>query len=271
MADFDRHLRFPGTINFRDMGGYETSDARRIKTGRLFRSGHLAHSEETAQQDVAALNISLVCDFRIDDERAAHPSQYQSDHEPTVKHLPVWPVGTPGVDNTAARMLSGDADFETALADQTNAYREFIRDQSSQFAGMFEAMLAIEHDAVLLHCSAGKDRTGIAAALLLSALGLPRDTVRHDYLLSLEGHGAREQTQFYVDRYWTAHIENHGTDPVCSQGDMHRLFSVQPEKIDAAFDEMESVAGSVEGYLRVTLGLDDDALTALRQRYVEPR
>ena len=96
MADLDRHLRFPGTINFRDMGGYQTSDGGRVRTGQLFRSGHLAHVEPDALSDIAKLNITLLCDFRVDDERAEHPNRYAEGHTPAVKHLPVWPSKTPG-------------------------------------------------------------------------------------------------------------------------------------------------------------------------------
>lgn len=267
MSGFDRHIRLPGTINFRDLGGYETVDGAKIKTGHLYRSGHLSHVETSVRNNIAALNISLVCDFRIDDERQEHPNRYAVGHAPMVKHLPIWPVRTPGVDSTVARLLSGEVDSETALKDQTDGYREFIRDQSSQFAALFAAMLANENSSVLLHCSAGKDRTGIASALLLTALGVSRKTVRSDYLLSAEGYGARAQTQFYVDKYWAEHLEKGSSKSACTPEDLHALFAVQPEKIDAAFDEMTKVCGSVDRYIKDILGVDEDALTTLRARY----
>ncbi len=236
---------------------------------QLFRSGHLAYADSSAQKDIAALDIGVVCDFRTDEEQQEHPNRYAEDHTPELISLPVWPIGTPGVDKTVARLLRGDADIDQALADQYCGYREFVREQSAQFAGMFQAVLKNNQRATLLHCSAGKDRTGIASALLLVALGVSQDDARADYLLSAEGHGAIAQTQFYVDKYWAAHISDHGTDPVCTQDEVHRLFSVQMEKIDAAFDEMERVAGSVDDYMRKTLGLTDQARAELLRRYVE--
>lgn len=270
MAEFDPHLRFPGTINFRDMGGYNTISGGRVRSKRLFRSGHLADIKTTSQTEIAQLGISLVCDFRIDDERNEQPNQYHMSWQPDSVHLPIWPIKTPGIDNTVARLLAGKVDTEKAITDQTSAYREFVRDQSSQFAKMFEVILAEKHRSILLHCTAGKDRTGIASALLLTALGVERDDIRRDYLLSVEGHGAQEQTQFYVDKYWAEHLTKHESKPRCTQDDVRHLFSVQAEKIDAAFDEMRVVAGSVEHYLRDALALTDTSIAELQHRYVEP-
>ncbi|MEQ8508921.1 MAG: tyrosine-protein phosphatase [Rhodospirillaceae bacterium] len=268
-VEFDPHHRLPGTINFRDLGGYNTTDGGIVITGRLFRSGHLAHAETESKSKIAALNISLVCDFRTAAERQEHLHQYADGHTPLLKSLPIWPVATPGVDNTVARLLRGDIDLETALIDQANGYREFVRDQSAQFAGMFTAILEQEYSGVLLHCSAGKDRTGIASALLLTALDVPFNDVRHDYLMSKRGYGATAQTQFYVDKYWDAHKNDFATEPTCSQADIHQLFSVQPVKIEAAFDEMKKISGSIDGYLSDRLGLKREARRALKQRYLK--
>ncbi len=268
-SGFDPHYRLPGTINFRDLAGYTTADGGQVQTGRLFRSGHLAHAEAESQVQIAALNIELVCDFRIDAEREEHPNHYADGHSPFLKPLPIWPVATPGIDNTVASLLRGEVDIETALIDQTAGYREFVREQSAQFAGMFNAILEREHSGILLHCSAGKDRTGIASALLLTALDVSFDNVRHDYLMSKDGHGAIAQTQFYVDKYWDAHKDAFEQEPACSQADVHQLFSVQPIKIDAAFDEMKKMSGSAKGYLSDVLGLTHDARDTLKRRYIK--
>lgn len=267
---FDRHLKLPGTINLRDMGGYTTEDGGRLRTDQLFRSGHLAYVEPDARAAIAELGISLVCDFRIDEERDEHPNRYAAGHDPIIKHFPVWPVGTPGVDNTVARLLRGEVDPQTALADQCSGYQEFVREQSDQFAGPFAALVDHAPSPMMMHCSAGKDRTGIAAALLLTCLGVSRADVVSDYLLSREGHGARDQTQYYIDLYWEAHCSSHDTAPAYTKDDVHALFSSQPEKINAAFDEMENVSGSVDGYIRDTLGVTDEMQRTLKHHYVEP-
>lgn len=269
MTASDRHIRLPGTINFRDMGGYATEDGGRVRLNRLFRSGHLSFADTSAQTDIAALNINMVCDFRTDDERREHPNQYAGGHTPVVNALPVWPVSTPGIDSTVGRLMRGEINVDRALSDQQNGYREFVRDQSEQFAKMFQAILGAQDDAVLLHCSAGKDRTGIASALLLTALGVSQSDALADYMLSAEGHGAVPQTQFYVDQYWTAHVSSHDSEPVCTVDDVHHLFSVQPGKIEAAFDEITIVGGSVDGYLSDVLDLSDASRQELRKRYVE--
>jgi len=266
MTDFDRHLRFPGTINFRDMGGYRTSDGEHVAQGRLFRSGHLAHAEDSALQEIADLNITLVCDFRIDDEREEHPNRYHDDHSTEIETLPIWPWKAPGADEAARKMMTGEISADEAAGYLGLGYREFVRDQSDRFAKMFSAILAGEHTALLIHCSAGKDRTGIGSALLLSTLGVSRSDVVADYMQSLDGQGAHAQTMFYVEKDWAAH---EGPEPACTKDDIVTLFSVHPSKIHAAFDEMEQVGGSVDGYIRDVLGVTDDARTELKKRYVE--
>lgn len=262
----DRHLRFPGTINFRDMGGYRTVDGNRVKMGRLFRSGHLAHTEPDARAAIAELGIGLVCDFRTDAERNEHPNQYAVDHTPIVKHLPIWPQKTPGSDIAAQKMLHGEIGTHEAGRYLGSGYREFARHQHERFAEVFSSVVKQGGSSALLHCSAGKDRTGIAAALLLHTLGVSRDDIVSDYMLSKEGQGAELQTRHYVDVEWLAFD---GT-PACTKEDIFDLFSVHTAKINAAFDEMENVAGSVDTYIRDTLGVTDEMQRALKRHYLEP-
>ena len=266
MTVFDRHLRFPGTINFRDMGGYATEDGGRVKRRHLFRSGHLAHVEDSALPEIAALNISLICDFRIDDEREEHPNRFHGSHSPDVRALSVWPISTPGVVVATQKMMCGEIRFEEAENMQGSGYREFVREQADKFAAIFSALLEAEHPAVLMHCSAGKDRTGIASAMVHSALGVSRKDAVADYMLSIHGQGARAQSLYYVNKTWE---DYGGPEPVCTKDDLLALFSSHPNKINAAFDEMEKVGGSVDGYIRNVLGVTDDARVELKRRYVE--
>lgn len=266
MESFDRHIRLPGTINLRDMGGYATADGGRVKTRRLFRSGHLAHADDDVLPEVAALNISLVCDFRIDEEREEHPNRYHDSHSPKTHALSVWPISTPGVHIATQKMLAGEISFAEAEGMQGLGYREFVREQSDKFASMFSAILEEDHPAILLHCSAGKDRTGIAAAMVHTALGISREDAVSDYLETAHGQGARAQSMFYVEKEWNEFgEENHA----CTKEDVLALFSAHPNKINAAFDEMGKVGGSVDGYIRDVLGVTDGAREELRQRYVD--
>ncbi|MFL2770836.1 MAG: tyrosine-protein phosphatase [Rhodospirillaceae bacterium] len=265
MTNFDRHLRLPGTINFRDMGGYSTKDGGHVAHGRLFRSGHMANLHEEALPRISALNISLVCDFRNDYEREQYPSRYYDNHLPVIETLPVWPDKSPKAHDAAQELLSGKISAKEAPDFLGLCYREFVRDQSKQFANLFSAVLADNHPVVLLHCSAGKDRTGIGSALLLSVLGVSRADVVADYMLSLYGHGAYIQTMQYVEQSW---IKFKGGNPACSRGDIFTLFSAHPSKIAAAFDEMEKVGGSVDGYICDVLGVTDSARIELQRRYL---
>ena len=247
------------------MGGYITKGGRRVVQGRLFRSGHMAHLHAEALPVISELNISLVCDFRNDYEREKYPSRYYDNHVPVIETLPVWPDKTPKAHDAAQELLSGKISVKEAPEFLGLCYREFVRDQSKQFANLFSAVLANNHPAILLHCSAGKDRTGIGSALLLSVLGVSRADVVADYMLSLYGHGAHTQTMQYVEQSW---IKFKGGDPACSKDDIFTLLSVHPSKIAAAFDEMEKLGGSVDGYISDVLGVTDSARIELKRRYL---
>ena len=173
-----RSLPLQGASNFRDLGGYVGRQGLTVRWGKLFRSDHLGDLQAADIARLEALGLARVCDFRGVLERAAHPCAMPG---PVVHALSIEPTVVQALEDFAVRNRGiGEADA-VRLMQQT--YRAFVTDNTARFAELFGHLL--DNDAPLVfHCTAGKDRTGFAAALVLSALGVSRDDILQDYLLT---------------------------------------------------------------------------------------
>jgi len=243
----DRSLRLTGASNFRDLGGYAGADGRAVRWRRLFRSDNLAALTPQDTQVLQSLGVTRAFDLRGVNERAAAPydlpgvRQYQLPIEPTVVQR-MKDVMDMGQHLTPARMVE--------LMQQT--YRAFVHDNAARFADLFAHML--DSDAPLVfHCTAGKDRTGFAAALILLALGVPRDLVMQDYLLTNDLH-----------RMPVASPANRAPREV-----LEVLWRVREEFLDAALHAVDHDFGGVDNYLERALHLDQVARKLLAQRYLQ--
>jgi len=236
-----------GATNFRDLGGYPGHDGRLLRWRRLFRSDHLGGLTEADKAVLAHLGLARAFDFRGQAERAAVTyeligvTQHSLAIEPTVVQR-MHDLVSAGQGLTPARA----ADLMTEL------YRALVNDQAHRFAELFEHLLQADAPLVF-HCTAGKDRTGFAAALILMALGVPRDVVLQDYLLT--------------NRVFR--------QPPAAQGGLSAevravLWRVQPGFLQAALQVVDSDHGGVDRYLHDRLGLGPAALRALADRYLQP-
>lgn len=218
-------MRIPGATNFRPI-----TSLRPV----LFRSDHLGALDEDDAAQVRALGIRRVLDFRGVDERAS-----------AMCALPDVAVHSLAIEPTIVQTLQGliaaghTLTAAEMVAHMQDTYRGFVRHNSHRFAEFFGHLIASDEPTVF-HCTAGKDRTGFAAALLLHALGADDDLVMQDYLET----NARLQIP-EVSR-WGLPRES-----------MLVLWRVQPEFLQAALDEAQVRHGSVDAYLRDALGVGD--------------
>jgi protein-tyrosine phosphatase len=255
-----RYLGLGGADNFRDLGGYETSDGRRVAWGRLYRSGHLGR---LTAEDVAAiekLGIRLVCDLRAPSERADMTSRLPTTDPPKIVSLPVdFPALEPGLvrRRLLGRHFAAGALAETVLA----AYRAYVTDFAEPFAGVLAALAEPESVPALIHCHGGKDRTGFAAALVLLALGVPRATIVEDYLLT--NHLTRWTMR---RRTWLVFLASRLS---MRPSEMRALLEAREPYLEAAFATMEAAHGSIDAYLREALGVTDDLRARLRLALLE--
>lgn len=239
-----RHLGLQGASNFRDLGGYRSRDGRHVRWRRLFRSNHLGRLTEADIAILRQLDVRTAFDFRGRDERLAGLCAVS---EITVHSVPIEPSVIPAL---RARALAGRLAADDALDLMRDSYRNYIRNHTPRFRVLFDHLLH-DHAPLVIHCTAGKDRTGVACALVLHALDIPDDVILEDYLLT---------NQLY-QRDSAAHPD--------LPGDVVRAIgTVQDSFLVAAFDTMRDDFGDVDAYLRHGLGIDSAARDALQERYL---
>ena len=246
-GDFPRSLGLSGASNFRDLGGYAGHGGRVVRWRRVFRSDHLARLTPQDAQALRALGLARAVDFRGRAESAA-----QGYALPSVRYLalPIEPTVVQRAKDMAAAGQTITAAVAVGLMQDT--YRAFVSDNTPQFAGLFACLLD-EDTPLVFHCTAGKDRTGFAAALLLHALGVPRQTVMQDYLLTNDLYRRPEELGRAAPSEATRVI-----------------WRVQEEFLQAALQAVERDHGGMERYLEQRLGVTEAARERLRALYLEP-
>lgn len=235
-----------GASNFRDVGGYRNADGRRVRRGRVFRSDHLAGLTPQDHQQLQTLGVQHSLDFRGATEYALTPYAI-----PGVQRLalPIEPTVIARMQALVAQGVVPSTEETVDLMRET--YRDFVNHNASTFGRFLKHLLEAPNPQVF-HCTAGKDRTGFAAALLLSALGVDRATIEHDYLLT---------NQLYKR---DSRLEGQGHPHV-----MKVLWQVQPAFLQAAFDAVDQQHGGMRDYLHGAIGLSHQETTALQQLLLE--
>jgi protein-tyrosine phosphatase len=247
MSDFPaRHLNLAGASNFRDLGGYPTKDGRTVRWRQIFRSNHLGHLTGDDAALVRALGVKSAFDFRGTAERAEALCGMP---EITVHSLPVEPTvvaalraiaaaGTPLSTNHAADVMC-------------DSYRSYVQQNTPRFRALFAHLLE-DSAPLVIHCTAGKDRTGFACALILHTLGVSDQVISEDYLLT---------NRFY------RRDPNSSSD--LPEEVRQVLGSVQTSFLGAAFEAIDADYSDLETYLQKGLGVGAAERSRLEARYLQ--
>ena len=240
-----RHLALQGASNFRDLGGYPTADGRALKWRRIFRSNHLGHLTEADVRVVRELGVKSAFDFRGVQERVAAACVVE---EINVHSLPIEPTVVAAL---RAKLQARALSSADALEIMRESYRGYVRLNTHSFRELFTQILN-DTAPLVIHCTAGKDRTGFACALILHALGVPAKVISEDYLL----------TNSYYRR-------DPNSAPDLPVDVRQAIGSVEASFLAAGFDAVSSQYGDLETYFRDGLGLGTAARTELKHRYLQ--
>lgn len=251
ISENPRFIPLEGSINFRDFGGYKTRDGRQVKWRFLFRCGSLSMLSNEGREVFSGLNISVICDLRREDEAAMGLTPTQAPFD-CRQHIPIEP-------GSSKMLRTSIQDSTQTVADRvrymTEITRELARNHHQEYRQLFEYLLTAQ-DGFLLHCSAGKDRTGFGAALILAALGVDEATIMKDYLLTNEAVCLHEFMHTRMREQYGEHFDDASLDAV---------GGVRVEYLQAAFDEIQMMHGSLDAYLE-EIGISRAQKAALRNK-----
>jgi protein-tyrosine phosphatase len=239
-------IKLENASNLRDIGGWPTTDGRHVRTGMVFRAPALVRLSDADQAAIAALGIRTVCDLRGVRESAANPVEL-----PGARHekLPIEPsVGASLKDIVRTGVAAGHVSPTEMFELLREAYQAYALQSADKYRALF-ALLSAGETPLLFHCSAGKDRTGFGAALLLTTLGVGWDDVLADYLAT--------------NRLWRREIATNFDLPPDVKD---TLLSAHAPLLVAAFSAIDGAYGSLDAYLGQAIGIDAAARADLRAK-----
>jgi protein-tyrosine phosphatase len=242
-----RRSLLDGASNFRDLGGYPTVDNRVVCNGMVFRSGALHALTDADHDRLRALGVRVAVDLRPPEEQAAEPTN--------APFLRIVPVPLMRGERTSDR--SALANGEGYLRDR---YTEILLDRAPDIGTIFRWLAREDGLPAVIHCAAGKDRTGVVSALLLLALGVEEPAVLDDYELTSEYAAAARMEEL------TSKLAGSGLPPAIIAG----LLGTSRSALADALAARREKHGSVEDYLVGPAGLSLAELSALRQRLTAP-
>ena len=265
---FERQVSLDSQHNFRDIGGYETIDGRKVKRGLIYRSGELGRLSDEDVERLASLKIKTVVSFLLPAEIKARGT----DRVPVgVKEVSLpMEAGNMG-DLTLVVSEARDTGDFSKISPEINPeiHRLLTIEGKDYYARLLREIVKTNSLPLVYHCSHGVHRTGTATAILLSALGVPWETVRDDYLLSNTYRKAEVEKRLSALRLKAAETLKIKPEQV-DVTNMNAFYVLHASYIDASLDEAVKKYGSMGNYIRDGLGITDKELSDLREHLLEP-
>lgn len=254
-------IRIPlsGCRNFLDLGGYAVDAQHVVRPGMIFKSGRLEGLTDEDIEKFSALHIKTVVDLRSPDEIHNHPDRLPENQPPNQVHIQMSHngLGRAEVEEVLRLAVSGKLDTHQHMI---AAYREFPQVSAAQLRQVFDLLLDDAALPVLIHCTAGKDRTGFVSAMILGALGCPERVIRSDYLAYNQGELA-VRAQRYAASYHALGIQ-------VSVEQTYPYMTVHPDYINALLETIAAKWGDIPSYITSEVGLSDQDLQSFRKRMI---
>ena len=241
----NKHVKLEGTNNFRDVGGITTLNGKHLKMGRIYRSDKLSELTESDLNKLGILEIKNVNDLRTQPEVDEEPDNLPKNSGITYNHLAVGSDSLMGI--SEEEMIKKLKKFKPEQSEEfmIDATANFATDYRDSYKKLYD-QLNNDKTPLVFHCSAGKDRTGVATALLLDVLGVDKETIYDDYLMS---------------NYYRYQGNEQKLEKAAVYGIDHKILrpfmDVREKYLDAAYDKIETDYGSVENYFKKGLGFTE--------------
>ena len=235
--------------NFRDLGGYPSRFGGSVRWGRLYRADRLDALTVDDLETISGLGLTAIYDLRTMEERTEFPDAVPSTHVPIFANLP---------SSTNTPDLASIIDHDGGVRFMTEMCVNMVRHASYQIGAILFTLADASHTPMMFHCTAGKDRTGVVAAIMLEALGVDREVVLDDFELTARFHRP-EATAEAIER-----LVDRGLAPEAVTG----LLGAPRSMMAAALHALDDELGGVDRYLTERGGLDRDALEAMRRHLI---
>jgi len=250
-----------GAANFRDVGGYATADGRHVRKGLVYRSNQLSELTPGDYERLNALGIKLVCDFRTDGERRRSPTQWQGPTPPEIMRAQIMKEADVNMSPERLRELTNRSSSSTLAS----AYESMITPEPAAEYGALYKQIAAGKLPVIAHCTAGKDRTGVFSAVLLTMLGVPRSSVIDDYMLT----GEYMATPAALARAARDMQKTFGSADPPNEQTIRAIYTMHAEVLTNTFSAIDRRYGSFDNFVRDGLELSSSDVASLRMQLLE--
>ncbi|MFM9838980.1 MAG: tyrosine-protein phosphatase [Cyclobacteriaceae bacterium] len=246
-----RAIKLQGAANFRDIGGYKTTDGKQVKWGKMYRSADISKLTDADLQALSQLNIKMICDLRGEKESEAAPDKMIAGAERIL-----LPAGSENVGGTNNYMK-----YMTTPQRADSMIRSFYTRTDhlkAKYKPMFDQLLAVESDkALLFHCAGGKDRTGVGAAFILYALGVDEKTILKDYELTNEY--LKDSREEFIKMFAKQGVPENSA---------RSMMAADPDYLKSTFDTISKKYGSMDKFLETEMELTAKKREELKKKFL---
>jgi protein-tyrosine phosphatase len=261
----ERVIDLEGTANTRDIGGYLTEDLRSLRWRQIIRSENLSRLTASDFQKLEEIGIKTVIDLRTQKEHDRSPTNWLGENPPEFYHLPVGDSNNDWFNATRQMMKRNKFSERESSALMVDGYRMILEEGPPSYEKVMELVMDQSNWPILIHCNAGKDRAGVAVTLILESLGVDRETIMEEFLLTNEIARIEEKAVLLAKQ--SKKQRRNGRGPSASA--WFPVIGVQPEMLEAFYASVDERYGSMDAFL-TTLGVDQDARDTLTASLTTP-
>ena len=257
----DRVIDLQGTTNTRDIGGYVTEDLRTLRSGQIIRSENLSRLTASDFQQLEEIGVKTVIDLRTDKEHNQAPTVWLGENPPQFYHFPVGDSKNDWFNAQRKMIKKNRFTEEQALEHMVEGYRMIADVGPASYEKVMEVVLDQSNWPILIHCNAGKDRAGIAVTLVMETIGVDRETIMDEYLLTNELSRAEEKAELIAKKRKKSKSGTKLSSAPSAEAWLP-IVGVHADMLAAFYVSVEEQYGSMDAFL-VSIGVDQDARNSL--------